>query len=146
MSKIWQHSDAESWYTYIGWYQFRPIFSRWNQRFFHNVQHGDVDGILKQLLAPDNAQKIFCNCLATLRLNYLIPPLPKTQNKRINFRTEFKIKELFSRMQSYYKHKAVIHLTLRQLARPNFEAQRLVKNIQNNQKYSKDNLGSILLI
>ena len=49
-------------------------------------------------------------------------------------------------MQSYYKHKAVIHLTLRQLARPNFEAQRLVKNIQNNQKYSKDNLGSILLI
>ena len=114
--------------------------------FVHNVQHGDVDGILKQLLAPDNAQKIFCNCLATLRLNYLKPPLPKTLNKRINFRTEFKIKELFSRMQSYYKHKAVIHLTLRQLARPNFEAQRLVKNTQSNKKDSKDNFGSNLLI
>ena len=54
--------------------------------------------------------------------------------------------QFFSRMQSYYKHKAVIHLTLRQLARPNFEAQRLVKNIQSNKKDSKDNFGSILLI
>ena len=63
--------------------------------FARKILRGDVGGILKQLLAPDNAQKIFCNCLATLRLNYLIPPLPKTLNKRINFRTEFKIKELF---------------------------------------------------